>query len=113
MRPRVAVHGAIIGVLVQGTHVFGIKLFFVRRTEVRANKGEIETNMILLGGLVNAVDITDPLSLDQLRNRTPDNAHRFAFDLLPAVIQAGVTNNVGLQIFAAGYLLFLGFFCCG
>lgn len=37
--------------------------------------------------VVNAVDVTDALSLDQLGNRTADDAHRFTFDLLPAIIQ--------------------------
>ena len=63
-----------VAIVEQRAHICLLELLLVLDVEVLADEGEVVVDAVFLRDQINAVEVADPLGVDQRGNRAPDDA---------------------------------------
>ena len=84
----------IIAAVKKRVHISGLKRFVVDFVKVGRDARKIEIDPVTLGDGVDTIEVTDPLILDQRRDRTCRNRKNILADGLPFGIDFPVSNDI-------------------
>ena len=100
--PRVSLHAELIGVVEQPLHIGGVEFFVVHITEVRPDARQVEICPVLLCSVIDPIQITDPLRLNQRTDGPSADAQGAALHSGPLRLQSGAIAAGGLEWMKAG-----------
>jgi hypothetical protein len=94
VRPGIAAACKIVAAIEQRDHVFLLERFIAHVVKVRWNARQTEIESVAPGDGIDAVEISDPLILDQRGDRTLGNRQHILPDRVPFRIDLSVSDNV-------------------
>src|SRR5512145_2069542 len=96
--PRIPGPRQLKTIVEQRTHICRVELFLVFDVEIRPDEGKVVLDPVLLRHQIDAVEVADPLRVDQRGDRPPDDAERVAFHAGPVGIEPRVAYDVGMSL---------------
>lgn len=93
--PRIALVAQAIAVVEEGLHIDGVELLLLSlELEVALDLRQVEIEPIVLGRHVDAVEIAEPLRVDERRDGAAGDADRPSLDARPRGAEGGVPDDV-------------------